>query len=117
MGYEVINRLRGPSTIRVVDSTATLNLSDLSTNTSVETVIAATITSLKWSLHPTNGNLQITRGGVLVANVFQTGFWSHDELNIANTSNANIVMTITGTGTAIVSVAKQVTLNVDAQQI
>lgn len=118
MGYEIVNRLRQPSVVRVVDTTATINLGSLSANTNTENVYAAIITSVKWSLHPTNGNLKITRddgnGAVVVANVFQSGFWSHDELcAAANTPRGNIVVAVTGTGTAILAVRKDATYNVD----
>lgn len=117
MAYEIINKLRAPSTVRVVDGSATINLSDLSANTNTENVETAIVTSVKWSVHPTNGNLQISRGGVVVMNVFQSGFWSHDELNIANNASSNLTIAITGTGSCIVGVKKTASYNVDTQKL
>ena len=118
MGVEIINRLRGPSKIMVVDATATINLSDLSANTNTENVISAAITSLKWST-TTGGNINITRdagGGVnVVANLAMSGYWPHDDVNISNTATGNLVITVTGGGTAILEVSKVVQLNVDTQ--
>ncbi len=117
MSFEISNKLRGFSTIRVTDDTVTVNLSDLTANANVETVVGAVITSLKWSVQPTTGSLQISRtangsNAVVVANLFQTGFWSHDELAIANTPNGNITIAC-ATGTTLLTVRKDATYNTD----
>lgn len=116
MPYEVINRLKQPSVIRVVDGTATVNLGDLSANTNRENVYAAIITSIKWSI-PTGGTLKITRdaggGPNLIANLSYGDYWSHDELNWANTPTGNIQIAIVGGGTCLLGVRKEATYNVD----
>jgi hypothetical protein len=121
MSYELINKLRGFSTLRVVDGNATIELAALSANSNTENIQSAIITSLKWSVHPTAGNLKITRdsgtGAQTVANVFQTGFWSHDELNISNTASGNITVTLAGGGTTIITIRKDANYNVDTQLI
>lgn len=117
MSYEIVNKLRGFSVLTVIDGTVTLNLSALSANVNTENINSAIVTSMKWSVHPTAGNLNVTRdnggGANVVANVYQTGFWSHDELNISNNSTGNITVTITGGGTAIINIRKDATYNVD----
>lgn len=118
MPYELINRMRQPSMLRVVDgATANLPLSAFSANVGTENVANVVITSAKWSLHPTAGNMQIVRDGVVVMNVFQTGYWSHDELNVANNSGANVLVTITGGGTALIACKKVATYNVDTEKL
>lgn len=120
MSYEVVNKLRAPSTIRVVDGSATVNLGDLSANTNTENVYAAIITSIKWSV-PQGGTVKITRdaggGANVVANLAYGDYWPHDELNIANTSTGNISIAITGGGTCIVGVRKEATYNVDTRTL
>jgi hypothetical protein len=125
MSYELLNKLRGPSTIKLVDSTTvSINLSQLSVtvsgNTQVENVYSAAITSMKWSLHPTTGSLQISRQNAgsaanVVANVFQTGSWKHDEVNIANSATGNIIFTMVGPGSAFITLSKVADYNVSTQ--
>ena len=118
MPYELINRLRQPSLLRVVDgATPNLALSAFSANVGTENVSNVMITSVKWSLQPTIGNMTISRDGVVVLNVAQSGFWSHDELNIANNSGANVLVTITGGGTALIACKKTATYNVDTEKL
>lgn len=123
MPYEVINKLKQPSLIRVVDptgagaATPNLALSAFSANVGTENVSNVIITSVKWSLHPSLGALSISRDGTVVMNVNQTGFWSHDELNIANSSGANVLVTITGGGTALIACKKTATYNVDVEKL
>lgn len=120
MSYELRNKLRGPSTLTVVDATATLNLSALSANTNTENIISAIITSIKWSL-PQGGVCKITRdaggGPNVVANLAYGDFWQHDDLAIANTPTGNIVVAITGGGTAILSIRKEAVYNVQTQDL
>ncbi len=114
MPYELINRFRQPSMLRVVDgATPNLTLSAFSAKPETENVSNVIITSVKWSLQPTIGSMTISRDGVVVLNVAQSGFWSHDELNIANNSGANVLVTITGGGTALIACKKEAVYNVD----
>lgn len=125
MAYEIINKLRGPSTIRVSNTeTVSINLSQLSVtvdgNTNVENVTSAALTSLKWSLHPTTGVLEIARQNAgspanVVATVYQTGSWKHDEVNIANSATGNIQLTMVGPGSAFLTFSKVAAYNVSTQ--
>jgi hypothetical protein len=118
MPYELTNRLRGPSTLRVVDgATPNLTLSSFSANVGTENINRVIITSVKWSVQPTAGSLTISRDGVTVLNVAQAGFWSHDELAIANNATANMVVTITNGGTCLIGLKKDATYNVDVQKL
>lgn len=123
MPYEITNRLRGPSIIKVVDALArtTINLSQLSANTNTENIVSATITSVKWSLHPTTGQLSIDRqvpgnAVVPVMNVFQSGSWVHDEVSFANTATGNLNITVAaGGGTVVLTLSKYANYNVETQ--
>ena len=119
MPYEIVNKLRAPSLIRLTDATTvTVNLSQLSANTNTENVVSAIITSIKYSLVPTTGILTIVRQNVggaanTVATFYGQGDFKHDELNIANTPTGNITFTLAGAGSAWVTVKKDCTYNVD----
>ena len=109
MAYEVTNRLRNSSVIRVDGAgTTTLVLANLSSNTSIETVTAASIKRVAWS---TNGNITISRGGVNVLTLYGSGDMRLDDYShaIANNSTGNIVITVTTGGCAIVDVSKEAT--------
>jgi hypothetical protein len=123
MGLEIINKFRGPSIIRVTNAlgATTINLSQLSANTNTENVISAVITSAKWSLQPTTGNFIVSRGNPVsqttntVLNTWQTGYWQHDEgaKALGNTPTGNIIITLVTDGTAIFTLSKDCTYNVD----
>ncbi len=118
MPYELKNKLRGPSYLRVIDgATPNLALSAFSANVNTENVNSLTLTSVKWSVHPTLGNMTIARDGLVVMNVHQTGYWQHDELAVANSPAANVLVTITGGGTAIIGLSKDATYNVQTQSL
>jgi len=117
MPYEIKNKLRGGSVIRVVDGASpNLTLSAFSANIGTENVSSLTITSAKWSVHPTLGTLVVSRDGLVVLNVAGTGYWQHDEMAIANNGAANITVTIAGGGgTAMLSLSKTASYNVETQ--
>lgn len=123
MPYEITNKLRGPSIIKVVDALArtTINLSQLSANTNTENIVSATITSVKWSLHPTTGQLSIDRQvvgspAVPVMNVFQSGAWGPDQVAFANTATGNLNITVaSGGGTVVLTLSKYANYNVETQ--
>lgn len=119
MSYELINRLKGPSTLLVNDGAVTVALANLSSNTGTENVNFAYITSMKWSVASDAGNILVTRnsgsGTNVVANLHQSGDWKHDELSLSNTATGNLTVTITGGGTLIMSLKKDCTYNVDTQ--
>jgi len=119
MPYEVVNKLRAPSLIRVtgVDTTGALALTSFSSNTALENVNSLIITSLKWSVLPSNGTVTITRGAVVVATLYGTGDWKHDEINIANGASETITVAVTGGGTALLTVRKTATYNVDTYKL
>jgi hypothetical protein len=119
MAYEIVNSLRSKSTIRVTGNTDTLiTLSQLSPNTSLETVTAAAITHIKTS---SNGVWTIYRGDsntstkLLELNLNDT--INLEDLGIgalSNSSTSNIFVTNTGTvGTLLLVVAKTATYSTD----
>jgi len=118
MPYEIKNKLRGPSTLRVVDGASpNLTLTSFSANVGTENVSSVTITSVKWSVQPAVGSLSVSRDGVVVLNVAQAGYWQHDEAPIANNLTANVLVTITNGGTAILTFSKQAVYNVETQSL
>lgn len=119
MPYEITNRLRGPSTIRItgVNSTGALALADFRANATIETVNSLMVTSIKFALHPTAGSLTITRNAVVVATLYGTGDWKHDELAIANTATGTLTVDLAGGGTAMISVKKDCTYSTDLEKI
>lgn len=118
MPYEIKNKLRGPSYLRVVDgATPNLTLEAFSANVGTENVSSVTLTSVKWSVHPTVGSLSVSRNGVVVLNVAQAGYWQHDEMPIANNGEANVLVTVTNGGTALITFSKQATYNVQTQDL
>lgn len=118
MPYELKNKLRGPSILRVVDgATPNLTLSAFSANVGTENVVAVTVTSVKWSVQPAAGTLVIVRDGVTVLNVAQAGSWVHDEVSIANGSTGNVLVTVTNGGTALITFSKDAVYNVSTQAL
>lgn len=117
MPYEIKNRLRAPSTIRItgVTDTGALPLTAFSANQALENVNTLYVTSLRWSVLPATGTLVITRGGTVVATLYETGDWKHDELAISNTATDALTfqVAITGGGTALLTVNKSATYNVN----
>lgn len=113
MAYEISNVKRGTSTIRVVGAgsvTATLN--NLSTNTALEVVDAASIKRINWSAAPT-GNVIIARGATpnTVYELYGSGEIRLDEWGIpgANGATGNVVITIAVGGTCTVELSKNAT--------
>jgi hypothetical protein len=108
MPFEITNSLRSASIIRVVDTgTANITLSQLAKNAN-ETVTSATIKRVMWS---TNGSISITRDGVPILALHGSGDLRTSDSGhvIANSSTANIAVTITTGGTAILEVTKDTT--------
>jgi hypothetical protein len=122
---EITNRLRGKSVIRLTETGAvTINLSQLSANTNTENVFAATISSMRWSLHPSTGVLVVTRqnvgGGANVLGTFYgTGHWPGDDHNFAgsNTITGNLTLNMTTAGVVEVVVRKEANYNVETQAL
>jgi len=118
MSYELKNKFKGPSTLIIIDGASpTLNLVDFSANTARENVNALVITSVKWSTNSTVGQVDVFRGATRVLKVFGSGYWQHDEMPIANLSTSSVTASVTNGGTAIITIAKRATYNVDTQQI
>jgi len=119
------NRLRGKSIVRITETGAvTINLSQLSANTNTENVYAATISSMRWSLHPSNGVMTITRqnvGGVanLLGTFYGTDHWSVDDHNFAgsNTATGNVTVNITTAGICEIVFTKSANYNVETQAL
>ena len=117
MAYEVTNTRRGSSVIRVEGaSTNNVALSELSTNTSLETVSSAQIKRLAWT---TGGNIAIARGANTVATLYGTGEMRLDELghSIANNAAEDIVVTIATGGTCFIEVSKTASYSTDLDQL
>lgn len=120
MSYQLINKVRGTSTLRCTDpGTYTINLSDLIANNVLENVVtSAAINELMWS---TSGFIQILRGANVTINLFNSGSWTNDNqiLRIAGANNAtaNLSVVINTAGTVILGITKQITSNVELYQI
>jgi hypothetical protein len=109
MAYEITNRLRNSTVIRVDGAgTTTLALANLSSNASIETVNSATIKRVAWS---TNGSITIARGGVNVLTLFGSGEMRFDDYAyaLANNNTGNIVITVASGGSAIIDLSKDAT--------
>jgi len=109
MAYEITNKLRNSSVIRVDGAGAnTVELANLSSNTSIETVTAAVIKRVIWS---TNGSITIARGGTNVLTLFGNGEMRFDDYAyaLANNSTGNIVVTVNSGGSAIIDLSKDAT--------
>ena len=118
MAFEITNQLRSPSIIRVEGaSTVNVNISQLSTNTALETVVSANIKRIAWS---TGDNIVIGRHGasntlIILATLFNSGQMNFDELgtSLANTNTGNVTVTINTSGTVILEVSKNTTYSTD----
>jgi hypothetical protein len=115
MSIEIINTLRGGSIVRVSNpGTYTIQLSQLSANTQLETVTAAAIRKMIWS---TNGSIQITRTGQTepMVTVYNQHVMKFDEFGttLANTPTANIVVTLASGGFCLLDVSKTATYSID----
>ena len=118
MPYEIVNSKRSKSVITVTGNTATrINLSQLSTNTSTETVTAASIAT---AISTTDGTWNIYRGndntGTLVLQLVGNNHLplTQGDISIANTPTANIYVTNSGTaGTLIIQLSKVATFTTD----
>jgi len=118
MPYEIINRLRAPSLLRVTGAATTgaLALSAFSANVNTENVSSLIVTSIKWAVAPT-GSLIITRDSLVVATLFGEGNWEHNELNIANTAAGTFTAEITIGGTCLIGLRKEAVYNVSTQSL
>lgn len=115
MAYEVINRLRGFSTVRAVDAgTYTVELADLQANSQLETVTSAIITDVSWS---TTGSISIARNTTPILNLSGSHRMSDAEGILpaagANSSTSNVKITIVGGGCIILNLKKQASMNAD----
>jgi len=119
MPYEISNARRGTSIIRAeAPGTYTIQLSHLSTNTSIETVTEASVKRVNWS---SNGYINISRGATpnLVLSLYNTGEMRFDEYghSLANGATGNIVVTIVTGGSVIMEVSKAATYSVDLDKL
>lgn len=116
MAYEIVNTLRSRSVLRVTGNTATrINLSQLSTNTQIETVETASINHV---ISSTDGIWRIYRGddatGTLILELFDGADLPLNtyDISFANSSTSNIYVTNSGTGgTLVLSLTKQASYN------
>lgn len=122
---DITNRLRGKSIIRLTETgSVSVNLSQLSANVGTENVYAATISSLRWSLHPSTGVLTISRQNAgspanLLGTFYGTGHWPGDDHNFAgsNSATGNIILNMTTAGVAELVVFKSANYNVETQAL
>lgn len=93
---------KGHRTVVRCTTTETFALSDLKA-TDEDTVVGAHITKVAWS-----GTVAIARGASTLLNLSGSGVFDFRELGIPLKEGAgsNVVVTITGTGTAIVELTK-----------
>lgn len=118
MAYEILNSLRTRSVIRVTGNTATrINLSQLSANSSLETVNSASLTHV---ITTTDGKWVIYRGNDASGPVLLSLFGSNDlplsvyDVSLANGSTSNIFVTNSGTdGSLIMQFSKVATYSTD----
>jgi hypothetical protein len=109
MPQQIINSLRSPSVIRVVDAgTYTISLANLAAS-AAETVSTASIKSVAWS---TSNNIVISRNSQNVLSLYGTGEWRLADFGSVITANndSNIVITVVD-GTAILEVSKEAIYN------
>lgn len=111
MAYEIINSKRGSSVVRAEGAgTYTIQLANLSANTSTETVTDAAIKRVAWS---SNGYITVGRGATpnTVLSLYDSGEIHLSEFgySIANGSTGNIVVTIVTGGTCIMEISKTTT--------
>jgi hypothetical protein len=117
MSYEVIKGLRTSSTIRAEGAgTYTITLADMSANSALETVSAASIKRMNWS---TNGSITIARNSTTLLTLFDTGEMRLDDFgtSLGNTAAANVVVTIASGGSIIMDVSKVATYSTDVGRI
>lgn len=118
MAYEILNSLRTRSVIRVTGNTATrINLSQLSANSSLETVNSASLTHV---ITTTDGKWVIYRGNDASGPVLLSLFGTNDlpfsvyDVSFANGATSNIYVTNSGTdGTLIMQFTKVATYSTD----
>jgi len=113
MAYEIINSVRGPSTIRCVDiSSCNLALTQFRANPTTETVTGLAVKRLVWS---TNGSIEITRDATQLFKLSGSGEIRLDDwaASCSNSATANIGIQIFTGGCIILEVTKSATYNVD----
>jgi len=117
MAYEVTNTRRGSSIIRCEGaSTNNIALSELSTNTSIETISNAQIKRVAWS---TGGSIEISRDSDTVATLYGSGEMRLDDFghSIANNATSDITVTIATGGTCFIEVSKTAVYTTDLDQL
>lgn len=118
MPYEIVNAKRSKSTITVVGNTATLiTLSQLSTNTTTETITSASLGAVVTS---TDGFWRVYRGdsaaGTLVLELEGNNYlpFTQTDIAVANSATSNIYVTNSGTGgTLVLQLSKIATYSTD----
>ena len=118
MAYEIINTLRSRTVIRVTGNTATrINLTQLSANSSLETVNSASLTHV---ITTTDGKWVIYRGNDASGPVLLSLFAQNDlqfsvyDVSFANGATSNIFVTNSGTdGSLIMQFSKVATYSTD----
>ena len=113
MALEINNTVRSSSIIRVVDpGTYYVNVSDLSANSSLETVSSFDIKRVYWS---TNGSINVVRNGNVILTMHSAGEFRLDDLgySIANNNTQSATITIVTGGTLIMEGSKTATYSSD----
>jgi phage-related protein len=107
-----------------VDSGAvSINLSQLSANSLHENVYSAQISSMQWSANAA-GVITVARQNAgspsnTVAVLYGTGYWPHDDHQIANSATGNVQVTVSGgaVATLIMTMRKDADYNVQTQDL
>jgi hypothetical protein len=111
MAQEITNSLRSASIIRYTGAgTSTIQLANLSSNVSVETVNSASIKRVMWT---TNGSITIARNGEVLLELFGGGDMRFSEIGhvVSKNQTSAIVITVTSGGTVVMEVTKDTTYN------
>lgn len=119
MAYEISNARRGTSILRAeAPGTYTIQLNQLSTNASIETVTSASIKRINWS---SNGYVTISRGATpnVLLSLYSSGEMRLDDYGhaLANDAAGNIVVTIVTGGSVIMEISKTATYSTDLDKL
>lgn len=104
----IINNKKGSTATIRLNATANVALTALAVGG--ETVNGAIITSVAWS---TNGAIVVARGANTILDLSGSGQWNLNEGGGALTEDltANFAVTVTGSGTLLLGVAKKSSVN------
>lgn len=119
MPFEILNARKSTSIVRAeAPGTYTIQLSQLSTNTTLETVSSASIKRINWS---SNGYITIARGATpnVMLSLYSSGEMRFDDYgySLANGAEGNIVATIVTGGSLVMEISKTATYSTDLDKL